>query len=94
MDKIDLTDPKNLSQKVMDEKKTRKRLLKHARLVGCEMDMKLLFEKYDKLLRNCTNDQERKDISKLGCWEMYSLLGRGGELYVNNQLVYSEKNEK
>lgn len=87
MDKIDLSDPRNLSQKVMDEKETRKRLLKHARLVGCEPEMKMLLEKYDKLLRNCTNESERADISKLGAYEVYRLLGGGGELYINNQLV-------
>lgn len=87
MDKIDLSDPNNLSQKVLDERETRKRLLKHARLVGCEYEMKLLLDKYDKLLRNCTNESERADIAKLGCYEIYRILGGGGELYVNNQLV-------
>ena len=87
MEKIDLTNPANLSNKVLDETETRRRLLRHARLVGCEMEMKLLLEKYDKLLRNCTNEKEKKDIGKLGCYEIYTLLGGGGELYVDNQLV-------
>lgn len=87
MEKIDLTNPANLSNKVLDEKETRRRLLAHARLVGCEVEMKLLLEKYDKLLRNCTNEKERADIAKLGCYEMYRLLGGGGELYVDSQLV-------
>jgi hypothetical protein len=85
--KIDASDPKNLNNKVLSEQETRPKLLKHARLVGCEGDMKLLFEKYDKLLRNCTNEQERQDISKLGCYEIYRLLGGGGELYVDGKLV-------
>jgi hypothetical protein len=85
--KINAADPNNLSNTVLKEQETRKRLLKHAKLLGCEGDMKLIFEKYDKLLRNCTNDKERADISKLGAYEVYSLLGGGGELYVNGQLV-------
>jgi hypothetical protein len=85
--KIDATDPKNLSNKVLSEDETRLRLLKHARLVGCEGDMKLLLDKYDRLLRNCTNEKERSDISKLGAYEVYRLLGGGGELYVNGELV-------
>jgi hypothetical protein len=85
--KIDATDPNNISNKVLGEQETRFRLLKHARLVGCEGDMRLLFEKYDKLLRNCTNEKERDDISKLGAYEIYRLLGGGGELYVNGNLV-------
>jgi hypothetical protein len=85
--KIDLNDPNNLSNKVLREQETRRRLLTHARLVGCEKDMLLLFAKYDRLLRNCTNDKERADIAKLGAVETYQLLGGGGELYVDGQLV-------
>jgi hypothetical protein len=88
--KIDATDPNNISNKVLPEAETRKRLLKHARLVGCEGDMKLLFQKYDRLLKNCTNDKERADIAKLGVYEMYKLLGGGGELYVDGELVAKE----
>ena len=72
---------------VLSEQETRKRLLTHANLIGCYRDMLILFAKYDKLLRNCTNDKERKDIGKLGILEMYTLLGRGGELIVDGQLV-------
>lgn len=89
--KIDATDPNNLSDKVLDEREYRKRLLGMARQLGCEKDMLLLFVKYDRLLRTCTNDQERQDIGKLGCVEMYRLLGGGGELYVNNQLVCKDE---
>jgi len=89
---IDGSDPNNLSNKILDEKETRKRLLTHARMVGCEGQMLQLFAKYDKLLKNCTNEKERKDIGKMGAAEMFFLLGRGGELYVDGQLVYSEKN--
>lgn len=85
--KIDATDPKNLSDKILPENETRKRLLKHAKLVGCEYDMKMLFKKYDNLLKNCTNEKEREDISKLGAYEVYRLLGGGGELYVDGKLV-------
>ena len=85
--KIDASDSKNISNKVLPEQETRRRLLKHARLVGCEGDMKILLDKYDRLLRNCTNTKERNDIAKLGAYEVYSLLGGGGELYVDGELV-------
>ena len=85
--KIDASDPNNLSQKVLDERETRKRILTHARLVGCEGDMLKLFAKYDNLLRGCTNEQERIDIGKMGIYEIYRLLGGGGELYVDGKLV-------
>jgi hypothetical protein len=88
---IDANDPNNLSKKILEERETRKRLLTHARQIGCEKDMLLLFAKYDKLLRNCSNDKERSDIAKLGAYETYQLLGGGGELYVDGQLVAKDK---
>lgn len=88
--KIDASDPNNLSDKVLGERETRRRLLTHARLVGCEKDMMLLFIKFDKLLKNCTNDGERADIAKLGIFEMYRLLGGGGELFVDGKLVVKD----
>jgi hypothetical protein len=85
--KIDATDPDNLSNRVAGERETRKKLLTHARLVGCEKDMLLLFARFDKLMRNCTNEKERLDIGKMGALETYHLLGGGGELYINGELV-------
>jgi hypothetical protein len=90
-EKTDLTNPNNLSQKVLPEQETRKRILAHARRAGCEQDIIILLNKYDRLLRNCSDDKERSDISKLGCVEIYRLLGGGGELWINNQLVIKDQ---
>jgi len=87
LDKIDASKAENLSSKVLSERETRRRLLSHARIVGMEKEMLLLFAKFDNLMRNCTNAQERADIAKLGSYEVYRLLGGGGELYVDGQLV-------
>jgi len=92
--KIDATNPDNLSDKVLGERETRKRLLSHARLVGCEKDMLLIFNKIDTMMRTCGNDQERADIGKLGAAEIYTLLGRGGKLYVNGRLVFDDEPNK
>jgi hypothetical protein len=91
--KIDATDPNNLSGKVMPEWETRKKILHHAKIVGCEGDMLKLFAKFDKLMRNCTNDKEREDIGKLGAFETWRLLGGGGQLYVDGQLVADDENK-
>jgi hypothetical protein len=88
--KINADDPNNLSNKILEERETRRRLLTHARMMGCERDMLLVFAKYDKLMRNCTNDKERADMAKMGVVEMYRLLGGGGELYIDGQLVIKE----
>ena len=87
---IDLNDPANISKKVLPEQETRKRLLTHAKLNGCFKEMLLLFAKYDKLLKNCSNKKERDDIAKLGCVEMFNLLSGHGELYVDGQLVMKD----
>src|SRR5260370_26947303 len=85
--KIDAADPNNLSDKVLPERESRRRILTHARLVGCEREMLILFAKADKMMRNCTNDAERGDMGKLYSIEVYKLLGAGGELFVNGELV-------
>jgi hypothetical protein len=92
--RIDAANPENLNDKVLSERETRKKLLTHARMVGCERDMMLLFNKYDKLMRNCTNEKERLDMGKLGAYEMYRLLGGGGQLFVNGQLVADDEPKK
>ena len=86
--RIDLTDVNNLSDKVLDEQTTRRKLLARAREEGYEKDMLLLFAKYDKMLRLATSDKERKDIAQFATVAVYQLMGGGGELYVDGQLVY------
>lgn len=86
--KKDLTN--NLSDKVLDEKTSRRKWLAHARAEGYEKDMLLLFAKYDRLMRLATSDKERADIAKLGAHEVWKLMGGGGELYVDGQLVAKE----
>lgn len=72
---IDANDPTNISDKVSSEVETRKKFLTVARWAGREKDMLVIFTKYDKLLKNCDNEDKRKDISKIGAIEAYKLLG-------------------
>lgn len=85
--RLDLTDPNNLSDKVLDEKTSRSKWLARAREEGYEKDMLLLFAKYDRLMRLATDPKERADIAKLGVLEVWKLMGGGGKLYVDGQLV-------
>jgi hypothetical protein len=73
--KIDASNPENISKKVLTEKETRGKFLTRTRKLGCEREMLMLFAKYDNLLRNCTNEEERKGISQLGAYEVGKLLG-------------------
>ena len=81
----------NISNKILDERETRKRMLNYAKSLGFEMDLLQLFAKYDKLMRNCTNDQERIDMGKLAAYSVYNLLGKGGDFYINGELIHTDK---
>jgi hypothetical protein len=72
---IDSTNPDDVSQKVTSEKETRIKFLTVARWAGREKDMLLLFAKFDKLMRAATNEDKRKDVSKVGAISVYQLLG-------------------
>lgn len=76
--------------KVLDERDTRKKLINFARQYGFEQDLIKILNKYDTLLRNCTNEKERKDIGKLGSYEIFCLFGKGGDFYVDGELVAKE----
>lgn len=72
---MDSTNPDDVSNKVTDEKETRRKFLTVSRWAGRERDMLVLFAKFDKLQKG-TNDPERqKDIAKVGAIEVYKLLG-------------------
>ena len=72
---IDSTNPDDMSKKVTDEKETRKKILTVAKWAGRDKDMLLLIVKFDKMMRECNNEDKRKDISKVGAIEVYRLLG-------------------
>lgn len=82
--------------KIANERTYRANLLKQAREAGCEKELLQVFDKYDKLLRNCTNIQEKEQIGMLGVLEVSKLLdngnvGKGGCVIVNGQVVISDE---
>ncbi len=87
MQKIDATDPNNLSSKVLPETETRKRMLSFAQQIGCYPELRQIFDKADALLRGCSNAQEREDMGKVMAIEVFKLLDSYGELYVNGKLT-------
>lgn len=61
-------------------------------MLGCEKELLQIFDKYDRLLRNCRNDEERKHIGSLGVIEVHKLLdngdvGVGGSLTIDGEVV-------
>src|ERR1700687_147853 len=85
---MDSSNPEDLSSKVTSEKQTRAKFLTVARWAGREKDMLLVLSKFDKLLRNCDNEDKKKDISKIGAIEVYKLLGECfSALKASNSLI-------
>lgn len=85
--------------KVMDEKQYRTNLIREAKIKGCEKELRLVFEKYDNLLRNCSNAKEREHIGMLGVLEVSKLLdngnvGKGGSVTVNGQVILADEGFK
>ncbi len=78
----------------LPEDKSRENLLSHARQLGCEYEVKQIFNKYDALLRTCTNKSERDQIAILGIVELHKLLSFNTSLVINGQEVLSGVNEK
>jgi hypothetical protein len=72
---IDSTNEDDLSNKVTDEKETRRKFLTVSRWAGRERDMMMLFAKFDKLQRETTDPAKKLDIAKIGAVEVYKLLG-------------------
>lgn len=87
---IDYDDPNSYNDRVMPEDETRRKILNQARRLGCETEIRNIFNKIDKLMRNCTNESERLDIGKMGALEVYKMLGLYGKMYVNNELVINK----
>lgn len=84
-----------MKDKILDEKTFRHNLMNEARAKGCEKELILLFQKFDKLIRTCTNPIEREHIAKLGVIEVHKLIdngyvGKGGSLVINGETVIKE----
>lgn len=77
-----------MAKKVLSEYETRKNILEAARHFGCEGDVIEIFNKYDSLLKNCTNAKERHAISLMGNMEIHRLMSSDpGELIVGNKII-------
>ena len=87
-------DLNNFSDRALPEQETRRRILSWARQLGYEKDMLLLFAKFDKLLKNCTNEGERKDIAELGWAETLKLMGSYGTFFVDGKVIYSREDDQ
>lgn len=89
--KIDATDPNNLSNKVLSERETRRRILAQAKILKRDKEIQMLFDHVDNLLKRCDNIIEREAIAAEGARAVHIILGGGGQLYVQNKLVANDE---
>ena len=71
----------------VNEQQFRRSLLQQARNLGCEGDLIQIFEKFDKALKGCTNEQEIRHIQVVGAAEVHKLFGCRGGLTVNGWTI-------
>jgi hypothetical protein len=84
---------------VIPERDYRLRLIEEAKWKGCEVELLQLFDKWDKVMRNCTNEEELKAMGKLGVLEVSNLLdgrylGRGGNLIIGGEVAKTSKDDE
>lgn len=73
--------------KITNEKEFRKNLLWWAKELKCETELVYLFNKYDNLLHNCTNENERRAISATGVLEINDLFELKKSLMVDGKVL-------
>lgn len=82
--------------KVMKEDETRQKILRFARRIGAEEDIKQLFNKWDKAIA-LAPPSERKEMSKMAILEVQSMLdihAESGEgLTVDGKIVVSNNKQ-
>lgn len=66
--------------KIYSEKHTRSQILKMAKRLGCDKDVLNIFNKYDKALSKCKNEEERKHIATCGAVELHKFFYCRGSL--------------
>ena len=80
-----------MSKKPLTEYETREKILNYSKMVGCEPEVRAIFNRVDLMLKNCTNQQERAEIAKYGVLEVYHILDSYGELEVNGKIVVNKQ---
>lgn len=68
---------------IQSESGVRNNIMFIAKKQGCEIEAKQIFEKYDRILKNCKNELEYRQIATMGIAELHKLIGCRGELVVN-----------
>ena len=74
-------------KKSKSETEMRRNILYHSKLLGCDGEAVKIFNRYDNLLKNCSNQKERMQIQIMGVAELHKLLQCKGALVINGELI-------
>lgn len=69
------------------EDETRRKYYNLAKKIGCDKELVQIFERYDNLLRSCTNPVERHQIAVMANVEVHKLFGFRDPLIVRGQEI-------
>jgi len=75
---------------VLSEQQTRQRLKNLADKLGCTKEYSDIIVKYDRLMRSCKNEGEKKHISIMGAVEIHKLFGFENALVIDGVEIIPE----
>jgi len=82
-------------KKPLSEQETKNKLIQLAKQMGCLPEFLQITERYERLLRNCTNQAENQHISIMGNVEIHKLFNFRNALVVNGQeIIPADENYK
>ena len=71
----------------LPENETRKKYFDLAKSIGCQGELVKIFDRYDSLLKGCSNPIERHQIAVLANVEVHKLFGFRDPLVVRGQEI-------
>ncbi|HVI42063.1 MAG TPA: hypothetical protein VM577_15535 [Anaerovoracaceae bacterium] len=72
-----------MSKKRKTEVEMRRNILNHAKSMGFEGDIQKIFDRYDNLLKNCTNPEEKYQIQIMAVAELHKAMCCPGALIID-----------
>lgn len=75
----------------LSEQESRQALISRAIHLKCLPELKKIFQRYDGLLKKCTNVKERESIGAMGTQEIHNLFSFKGSLVVDGKEIIKTK---
>ena len=71
----------------LTEKETRQKYFDFAKFLGCEKELFQIFDRYDRLIKGCTNPIERHQMSIMANVEVHNLFSFRNPLIVGGKEI-------